>query len=115
MSDFLTRIEEQLEAQRTRGLYRQTRIVPENWKDFTSNDYLGLARSEELRKSVKEFLAKASGMRNGSGGSRLLSGNTQLAEEVESFIATIAGTDQSLLFSSGYMANLGILSCLPQR
>src|SRR5690606_18083030 len=61
------------------------------------------------------FLAKASGMRNGSGGSRLLSGNTQLAEEVESFIAAIAGTDQSLLFSSGYMANLGILSWLPQR
>jgi 8-amino-7-oxononanoate synthase len=115
MSNFLTRIEEQLEAQKARGLYRQTRIVPENWKDFTSNDYLGLARSEALRHSIQDFLSQTSSTYNGSGGSRLLSGNTPLAEEVENFIAAIAGADRGLLFSSGYMANLGVLSCLPQR
>ncbi len=115
MDDFPTRIQVQLEAQKSRGLDRQTRVVPENWRDFTSNDYLGLARSEELRDSIRDFLSRSSSGRNGSGGSRLLSGNSTLAEETEGFLATISGAECGLLFSSGYMANLGVLSCLPQR
>jgi 8-amino-7-oxononanoate synthase len=115
MNEFLIRVNEQLQAQKNRGLYRQTRVVPEGWKDFTSNDYLGLARSDELRNSIQDFLSNLSNSRNGSGGSRLLSGNTPLAEDVESFVARVAGTEHGLLFSSGYMANLGVLSCLPQR
>ena len=115
MNDFQTRIHTQLEAQKARGLNRQTRVVPEEWKDFTSNDYLGLARSEELRNAIHQFLSHAPGKRNGSGGSRLLSGNSLLAEEVERFVATISAAESGLLFSSGYMANLGVLSCLPQR
>jgi 8-amino-7-oxononanoate synthase len=115
MNDFPTRIHKQLEEQKSRGLERKTRIVPEGWKDFTSNDYLGLARSEELRNSIREFVSQLSDSRNGSGGSRLLSGNSRLAEEVEHLVATLSGAESGLLFSSGYMANIGVLSCLPQR
>lgn len=115
MDDFQRRIQIQLEEQRARGLIRQTRVVPDNWKDFTSNDYLGLARSDELRNFIREFLANYPESRNGSGGSRLLSGNSTLAEELERYVAAISGAACGLLFSSGYMANVGVLSCLPQR
>src|SRR5690606_181835 len=115
MNSFLARIQAQLDAQQFRGLNRQTRVVPEGWKDFTSNDYLGLARSEELRNAIDAFLSRSTRTRNGSGGSRLLSGNSLLAEEAERFVASLSGAPSGLLFSSGYMANLGVLSCIPQR
>ncbi|CAM9847192.1 unnamed protein product, partial [Ectocarpus sp. 13 AM-2016] len=50
----------------------------------------------------------------GSGGSRLLSGNSRYAEELEGWIARFHGRPAALLFNSGYDANLGLMSCLPQ-
>lgn len=50
----------------------------------------------------------------GSSGSRLLSGNSRYAEELESWIARFHGRDAALLFNSGYDANVGLMSCLPQ-
>ncbi len=80
--------------------------------DFTSNDYLGLARNEEL----SERIHHASGnLYNGSGGSRLLSGNTDLAEETEKYLAGLFESENTLIFNSGYMANLAVFSALPQR
>ena len=51
----------------------------------------------------------------GSGGSRLLAGNSMYAEELESWIARFHRRQAALLFNSGYDANLGLMSCLPQR
>lgn len=51
----------------------------------------------------------------GSGGSRLLSGNTWYAEALEGWIAEFHNREAALLFNSGYDANLGLMSCLPQR
>ncbi len=83
--------------------------------DFCSNDYLGFARSPELKKCFEAELSKYPAYRMGSSGSRLLAGNDRFTEELEQEIAAFHQSPSSLLFNSGYDANLGIFSCLPQR
>lgn len=80
--------------------------------DFTSNDYLGLARTEELGKLISEA---NEGLHNGSTGSRLLSGNSDIAEKTEKYLAHLFDAQDTLVFNSGYMANLALFSTLPQR
>lgn len=81
--------------------------------DFTSNDYLGLAESEELRRAAAEAVAR--GVPVGSGGSRLLRGNHLEHEALESEAAAYFGADTALYFGGGYVANFTIFSTLPQR
>ena len=81
--------------------------------DFTSNDYLGLARNEKLYNAIRE--AHAGAARNGSTGSRLLSGNLSVASDVEQQLARIFRSEAALLFNSGYTANLAVLSAIPQK
>ncbi|WP_412468936.1 aminotransferase class I/II-fold pyridoxal phosphate-dependent enzyme [Pedobacter sp. KLB.chiD] len=83
--------------------------------DFCSNDYLGFARSGELKKMIDSSLASMPDYLNGAGGSRLLSGNTRFTEETEQFIADFHLAESGLIFNSGYDANVGLLSSLPQR
>src|SRR5687768_550044 len=104
---------EKLEDRRQKGLFR---ILPgeRHLVDFASNDYLGLSRHEGLYDRIKASLALLP-KRNGSTGSRLLSGDSALAAEVENKLARIFKSKASLLFSSGYSANLAVLSSLPQK
>jgi len=83
--------------------------------DFVSNDYLGLARSEALYNAIHAKLASRGIHKNGSTGSRLLSGNSAYYQEVEEKLARIFNGEAALLFNSGYSANLAILSSIPQR
>lgn len=83
--------------------------------DFSSNDYLGFARSAELKLLTQSTLAQIHEYKNGSGGSRLLSGNHIFTEKTEQFIADFHGAPAGLIFNSGYDANLGLLSSLAQR
>ncbi len=83
--------------------------------DFCSNDYLGLARSKELSKLVKTESHKLIPIKNGATGSRLLSGNHPYTTETEQYIADFHGSTAGLLFNSGYDANVGLLSSIPQR
>ncbi|MDF3029073.1 MAG: 8-amino-7-oxononanoate synthase [Fluviicola sp.] len=71
--------------------------------DFWSNDYLGLARLPQVV-DVK-----------GSTGSRLISGNSEVVEEVERQVAAHFQSEAALIFNSGYDANLGLFSSLPQK
>lgn len=82
--------------------------------DFSSNDYLGFSRHKTITKAV-ENASKKTVFINGSTGSRLLSGNHATHIEVENELATFFNTPAALLFNSGYNANLGLLSCVPQR
>ena len=82
--------------------------------DFSSNDYLGFSRNETIQKSV-ETASKKTDFLNGSTGSRLLSGNHAIHIEVENELAGFFKTPSALLFNSGYDANLGLLSSVPQR
>jgi len=88
----------------------------DNWLvDFSSNDYLGLATSKAIFEETHNFLVKNNIVQNGSTGSRLLSGNHKLFPEVENIISSFHLAETALIFNSGYNANLGFFSCLPQR
>lgn len=77
---------------------------------------MGFARSGQLAELVKDEIARCkSAIPNGSTGSRLISGNTEYAESLEKWIADYHDAESALLFNSGYDANLGLLSSLPQR
>lgn len=83
--------------------------------DFSSNDFLSLAKSSELRAAfVKELNAESSIFPLGSGGSRLLDGNSVYAETLERDIAAFHEAPIGLLCNSGFDANVGLFSCLPQ-
>lgn len=76
--------------------------------DFCSNDYLGIVTGDMLHADTAHY-------KSGSTGSRLLTGNDALTEETESLIAAFHQADAGLLFNSGYDANTGLLSSVPQR
>ena len=106
-------LQNRLNHRRERGSLRKLACCSER-VDFTSNDYLGLARSAELTRRIEDKLraTNASSPRNGSTGSRLLSGNSSWAEALEQKIATFHETESAILFNSGYDANFGALSAL---
>ncbi|SEP12228.1 8-amino-7-oxononanoate synthase [Mucilaginibacter sp. OK283] len=107
-------LKKKLDERKEAGIYRS--LKPENsLVDFCSNDYLGFARSPVLKERIKAELDNNPLSLNGSTGSRLLSGNSQYAEDLELEIAGFHGFEAGLLFNSGYDANLGLLSCLAQR
>ena len=76
---------------------------------FASNSYLDLAADERVKKAASEAALQWGA---GSGGSRLTTGNTALHEELESKLAQFKGTEAALVFNTGYMANVGIISAL---
>ncbi|MGH9342596.1 MAG: aminotransferase class I/II-fold pyridoxal phosphate-dependent enzyme [Terriglobia bacterium] len=78
--------------------------------DLMSNDYLGLSRHPRLREAVLRSIAEGEAM--ASTGSRLLSGNSRIWEELEEELAAFAGAESALFFSSGYAANLGLIGAL---
>lgn len=77
--------------------------------DFCSNDYLGIVKNKLLEKIIPGNVS------HGSTGSRLLSGNYKLIEDTEQTIAAFHDAPAALIFNSGYDANTGILSCVPQK
>ena len=77
----------------------------EGFSDFYSNDYFGLSHIPTKEKSTVF----------GSTGSRLISGNSSEAEECEQVLAEFFGTESALVFNSGYDANVGFFSSVPQR
>jgi len=115
--------EEKLQEIEKQNLYRvrktlataQSNRVNINNKEvfnFSSNDYLSLANHP----SVKEALIKGVEKYGvGSGASHLVSGHFDIHEELESRLATYTGQDKTLVFSSGFSANLGIFSALSDQ
>jgi 8-amino-7-oxononanoate synthase len=87
-------------------------LRPRTGKDFSSNDYLGLADSPRLRTAVGDALAR--GVPVGSGGSRLLRGNCAEHEALEEDAARFFGSEAALVFASGFAANTILFATLPQ-
>ncbi|RMG60623.1 MAG: 8-amino-7-oxononanoate synthase [Deltaproteobacteria bacterium] len=113
-------MEEELALLREKGRYRFLRdletpqgveivVDGKRYLNFSSNDYLGLASSGFLTGAAGE-LAKRWGV--GAGASRLICGNMEVHRELEVEMARFKGTEECLVFSTGYMANLGIVSTL---
>ena len=80
--------------------------------NFSSNDYLGLAADPRIVARVNAELAQHG---FGSGAAALLSGRSELHSELETELAAFAGMESALLFSSGYLANLGAIGALLDR
>ncbi len=107
-------MEQKLDSRKNDFSYRKLRVAA-NLVDFSSNDYLGFSRSTALNQLIKKEKSARSIKLIGSTGSRLLTGNTAFAEELESEIARVHKAVNGLIFNSGYAANMALFSCLPQK
>lgn len=107
-------LQQQLERRQENGLLRKL-ITGDLPYDFCSNDYLGFARSAQLKTMIADQLQEISPSLNGSTGSRLLAGNHAYTEKTEQHIADYHEAEAGLIFNSGYDANVGLLSSVPQR
>ena len=107
------KLQSKLSARKEKGSLRHLPLQGKSI-DFSSNDYLGLAKSEKIAQMTHDFL-EGSAQKNGSSGSRLLSGNHQLYVRLEDFLASHHNSTAALVFNSGYDANIGFFSSVPQR
>ncbi len=112
-----------LDKRREDGLYRRRRIADsrqqaemvidgERLLCFTSNDYLGLAAHPVV---VEAFRQAASEWGVGAGAAHLVNGHMRIHHELEEALADFTGRPRALLFSTGYMANLGVVGALCGR
>lgn len=115
--------EEALEALRQQGLLRERRVLdsaqgPEIVVDgrsmlaFCSNDYLGLASHPGVIEALTDA-AREHGV--GSGSSHMVNGHHRLHQELEEALAEHTGREAAALFSTGYMANLGVTAAMAGR
>ena len=113
-------LEEGLQARQQAGLYRQrktldspqgvqVRVDGKEYLSFCSNDYLGLANHPDVIASM-ERASRQYGL--GGGASHLVVGHSRPHQLLEQELAEFTGRERALLFSNGYMANLGVISAL---
>jgi len=113
-------LRQDLDALKAADLYRSRRVVEavqgcyvqvdgRKLLNFCSNDYLGLARHPEV---IKRFKSAADQYGVGSGSAHLVCGHSVEHHALEEELAEFTGRDRALLFSTGYMANLGVIAGL---
>ncbi len=116
-------LQDELEILKEQNLYRQFRVLEQikatqaklNGRALTlfcGNDYLGLSQHPKLIQAAQEVSAEYG---IGTGSARLISGTTRWHTELEERIAKFLGKERALVFSSGYLANLGALTALVQK
>jgi 8-amino-7-oxononanoate synthase len=116
-------LQAELEALKEEGLYRSraqlegpqgacVRLGEREFVSFASNDYLGLAADPRLIDAAREGLTRFG---VGAGASHLLYGHGRAHEELEALLARFVGYPRALLFSTGYMANIGTVTALCGR
>ena len=109
-----------LDERKSNHLYRQRRILEsaqgaevivdgKPYLNFCSNDYLGLANHPDV---IAAFTSSANDFGVGSGASHLVCGHSSLHHQLEEELADFVGRDRAVLFSTGYMANLGVVNAL---
>ena len=98
-------LEDAVGALRRDSLYRELAGPQPELLDLSSNDYLGLSRDHRV-------LAAAQTVHAGSGGSRLLAGNSRWHTDLEADLAKFKGVEAALVFSAGYLVNTGVLPAL---
>jgi 8-amino-7-oxononanoate synthase len=119
----LESLKKELEQRQAQGLMRQRRLLDSpqaehivadagQYLSFCSNDYLGLANRPELIAAMQTAAAD-SGV--GSGASNLITGHHRYHDELEKQLAEFVGMPAAMLFSTGYMANIGVLGALAGR
>ena len=119
----LDEIDSSLKDLKKRSLFRKRVVVSERKKNqikingcwvinFASNDYLGLSQNSSIKKAIISGVNKY-----GSGGSssHLVSGHTEAHQNIEKITKNNIGFASSILFSSGYLANLGIITTIAEK
>ena len=101
-------LQQKLEEKKSIGTLR-TLIHATDKIDFSSNDYFGFAQSGVLNQTEKNDLP------SGATGSRSITGNSALAEQTEQLIANFHNREAALIFNTGYMANVGLFSCIAAK
>ncbi|OOV28533.1 8-amino-7-oxononanoate synthase [Flavobacterium sp. LM5] len=114
MKDFPHSLAQKLATRQEQNALRKLSLANQ-LIDFASNDYLGFAKSEAIFTATHHHLVTNNSMINGATGSRLLSGNHTLYPKTEAFIANFHQSPSALLFNSGYDANVGFFSAVPQK
>jgi len=118
-----TRASERLDALRERGMHRRMRVMAGAQSTrmsvdgrevllFAGSNYLDLAHHPEV---VEAAAAAAREFGCAAGGSRLINGNLEIHEALESELAEFLGIEAALVFSTGYMANVGVIPALAER
>jgi 8-amino-7-oxononanoate synthase len=116
-------LRDDLDSRKAQGLYRQRRVIdgPQGVSiqcdgrellSFCSNDYLGLANEPRVAEAMREGTRRYG---VGSGAAHLISGHSAAHHALEEELAELLGAQRALLFSTGYMANVGVLSALLGR
>src|SRR5438105_6320512 len=116
-------LEENLQLRRQSHLYREREILAsaqgvevtvdnKRLLAFCSNDYLGLANHPDVVRAMQDGAARYGA---GAGASHLVSGHSAAHHALEEELADFVGAERALLFSTGYMANLGVVSALVSR
>lgn len=108
-------LKNELDKRRSAGNYRSLRSPATELIDFSSNDYLGLAQNARLKEEITRRYTSCLNTRNGATGSRLMTGTTDFIMETERQLAGHFASESGLIFSSGYMANLGFFSSVLQK
>ncbi|KAK7754001.1 hypothetical protein SLS62_004100 [Diatrype stigma] len=112
-----------LRRRKSHNRLRNLSVTPRGMVDFSSNGYLSLSSNLEVQRAylarLQHEVAAAAAEPSpspllGSGGSRLLDGNSRFAEALERKIAAFHGAPAALLFVSAFDANVGLLGCVPQ-
>lgn len=114
MTHLPKKLQQKIETRKASHSLRQLGMS-NNLVDFSSNDYLGFSKCESIFNTTHDFLIQNKITGNGATGSRLLSGNHPLYDRVETLLCNFHNCASALIFNSGYNANLGFFSCIPQR
>jgi len=115
MNRFPKKLLSLLDKRRSDNNFRTLSLPDKNLVDFSSNDYLGFSKNPELRVLKDPILKEYQIEQQGSTGSRLITGNSPIHTDCEKQTAAFHNAEKALLFNSGYDANLGVLSSVPQR
>lgn len=108
-----TKLRTLLSRRLTASTLRTLTLNPPTSTDFSSNDFLSLSTNSSLKRAYHQELL-TSNLPLGSGGSRLLDGNSAYAETLEREICAFHSAEAGLLFNSGFDANAGFFACVPQ-
>ncbi len=114
MKDLPKNLNQKLEARKANNALRKLGMQ-DDLVDFSSNDYLGFSKNETIFDDAHKFLIENNIKQNGATGSRLLSGNHKLYNVVEQQLCEFHNSPSAIIFNSGYDANIGFFSSVPQR
>lgn len=109
MSNIRKNIQQKLEKRKAENAFRFLHVSQNNQIDFASNDYLGLAKEVVAKEQVEQVL------KEGSTGSRLITGTSKMHIDLEDQLAQHYYAESALLYNSGYDANIGVLSAVLTR